>query len=96
MPNLVPLPGNIYISDYGLIHKTLRKKGSKTRISIDTTVFIGNHLPHKDRLYEYKNEIPYYGIHEFRSSNRLEKDKIIKKKTTFSHYTQTLLQTVKI
>jgi hypothetical protein len=96
MPQLIPQTGRIYISDYALVHKTFRKPGSKTRVSIDTTVFIGNHLPHKDRMHEYKNKIPNYGIDEFRSSNRYEKDKIIQKKSTFSHYTKSLLKTVKI
>jgi len=96
MHNLVPQPGNIYISDYALVHKTFRKTNSKTRISIDTTIFIGDHLPHKDRLNEYKDKIPNYGVDEFRSSSKYENDEVIDKKSTFSHYTKTILKTVRI
>jgi len=96
MPKLVPQLGNIYISDYALVHKTFRKFKSQTRISIDTTVFVGKHLPHKDRLQEYQHRIPNYGIDEFRSSNKYENDKIVNKKSTFTHYTKSLIKTVKI
>ena len=61
-----PKIGRIYISDYALVHNTNRKKNSGTRISIDTTIFIGNHKPHKDRLKEYRNKIPNVGIDVFK------------------------------
>ncbi len=50
--NLNPKPGFVYISDYASIHNTQRKKNCGTRISIDTTFFVGKHEPHSDRKKE--------------------------------------------
>lgn len=91
-----PKPGSIYISDYGVIHQTFRKTNAKTRISIDTTLIVGNHKPYKARKNEYRDRIPNYGIDEFVKSNRFEKDKIKNKKNTFSHYTKSLTENIKL
>ena len=63
--NLKPKEGKIYFSDYALIHNTFRNPNCGTRVSIDTTLFVGQHKPHKDRLKEYRNTIPEIGINEF-------------------------------
>ena len=91
-----PKIGRIYISDYALVHNTNRKKNSGTRISIDTTIFIGNHKPHKDRLKEYRNKIPNVGIDEFIDAGQYQAEKPAEKVSTFSHYTSKVLKTIKL
>jgi len=91
-----PKPGNIYISDYGVIHQTYRKKNAKTRISLDTTLIVGNHKPYMFRKNEYKSKIPNYGIDEFVKSNKFENDKVKDKKNFFSHYTKALTENIKL
>ncbi len=93
--NFTPKLGRVYISDYALVHNTNRKKGSGTRISIDTTIFIGNHKPHKDRMREYRNEIPEIGINEFVDAGQYESQKYAEKISTYSHYTSKVLKTIK-
>ena len=93
---LKPTSGNLYISDYALIHNTNRKLKSKTRISIDTTVFVGNHKPHKDRLPEYRDIIPQTGIDEFIDVGQYENEKFVEKNSVFSHYTSKVLKTLKL
>ena len=90
-----PKPGRVYVSDYALVHNTNRKTGSKTRISIDTTIFIGEHEPHKDRMKEYRNEIPKIGIDEFIDAGQYQANKPAEKVSTFSHYTSRVLKTIK-
>ena len=63
--NFTPKKGNVYISDYALLHNSFRNQECKTRISIDTTVFVGDHMPHSDRIKEYRDKIPEIGIQEF-------------------------------
>lgn len=90
-----PKIGHIYISDYALVHNTNRKKNSGTRISIDTTIFVGNHKPHKDRLREYKKNVPRIGIDEFVDAGQYQFEKPAEKISTFSHYTSKVLKTFK-
>lgn len=94
--SLSPEKDCITISDYALIHNTMRKKSAGTRISIDTTIFTGNHLPHPDRLIEYRNEIPKIGINEFIDAGRSENDEITNNKTTFSHYTSGKIRSINL
>jgi hypothetical protein len=94
--NLLPEKDYICISDYALIHNTMREKGAGTRISIDTTVFVGDHLPHDDRLIEYRSEIPKIGINEFIDAGRSENDEIKDNKTTFSHYTSGKIRSINL
>ena len=94
--NIIPKAGNIYVSDYALVHNTNRKSNCKTRISIDTTIFIGDHEPHKDRLKEYRNSIPRTGVDEFVDAGQYEKDIPAEKLSTFSHYTSRVLKTIKL
>ena len=90
-----PQIGSIYFSDYALVHNTFRNKNCGTRVSIDTTVFVGNYKPHKDRLKEYTNKIPEIGLTNFIDSGQYQKDKPAEKKSTYSHYTSKVLKLIK-
>jgi hypothetical protein len=90
--SLVPKRGFVNISDYALIHKTRRKQGAGTRISIDTTIFVGDHDVHPDRRVEYLDKIPRIGEELFISCALSEKQKFSNKKTVFSHYTNETLK----
>ena len=94
--NINPKPGFVHISDYASIHNTYRKKNCGTRISIDTTIFVGNHEPHKDRKKEYRNKIPNIGLSEFVDAGQYESDKPASKISTYSHYTSRVLKLVKL
>ena len=94
--SLKPKEGRIYFSDYALIHNTFRNPNCETRVSIDTTLFVGHHKPHKDRLSEYRDKIPNIGIDEFIYVKRFEKEKPEIKKSTFSHYTTGNLKPIKL
>ena len=89
-----PEKGNIYFSDYALLHNTFRNPGCNTRVSIDTTLFVGNHLPHEDRLSEYRDKIPNIGLDEFIDAGKYEKEKYNEKKTLYSHYTSNTLKRI--
>lgn len=91
----IPKLGCVHISDYALIHNTNRKINAGTRVSIDTTMFVGKHLPHKDRLNEYVNIIPGIGINEFVDAGQHESKKFAEKISTFSHYTSKVLKHIK-
>ncbi len=93
---ILPEPGKIYISDYALVHNTFRKKNSNTRVSIDTTLFIGKHIPHADRIKEYRKNIPYFGVKELINPIFYAKDNYKEKKTVFSHYTTGNLKLIKL
>ena len=84
---LVPERGYINVSDYALLHKTKRNPGAGTRVSIDTTIFAGDHDVHPDRKTEYLDTIPNIGEELFIACLRSEIDEVSDKKTVFSHYT---------
>ena len=92
---MIPLAGYVNLSDYAAIHNTYRNADCGTRVSIDTTVFVGNYKPHKDRLKEYTNTIPNIGINQFVDSGQYEKDKPANKVSTYSHYTSKVLKLIK-
>ena len=92
---LNPKPGYVHISDYATIHNTCRRKNCGTRISIDTTIFVGNHEPHKDRKREYRSKIPNIGLSEFVDAGQYEMDKPAEKISTYSHYTSKVLKIIK-
>ena len=92
---IVPQIGFVNLSDYAAIHNTFRKKGCGTRISIDTTIFVGNHFPHRDRLKEYTSKIPSIGLNQFIDSGQYAADKPVEKKSVFSHYTSKALRMIK-
>ena len=74
---------------------TFRNKDCGTRVSIDTTVFVGNYKPHKDRLKEYTNKIPDIGLTNFVDSGQYQSNKYAEKKSTYSHYTSKVLKLIK-
>jgi len=83
-----PIKGKVHVSDYALIHATNRKDNCRTRISIDTTVFVGDHDVHKDREVEYFDDVKIIGEDLFISTYRSINDgNIVDKQSTFSHYT---------
>jgi hypothetical protein len=84
--NLIPKAGYINVSDYALIHKTMRRNGCGARISIDTTIFIGEHDVHPDRRAEYMDCIPFVG-QELYIATSLRSGEVADKRTHFSHYT---------
>lgn len=94
--NLVPEKGYINISDYALIHKTKRNPGAGSRVSIDTTIFAGDHDVHPDRKMEYLDNIPKIGEELFIACNVSENDPPHEKNSVFSHYTSGTLTHVKI
>ncbi len=91
-----PKPGYVHISDYASIHHTTRKKNSGTRVSIDTTFFVGNHEPHRDRKKEYTSEIPSVGVNEFVDAGQSQFKKHASKISTYSHYTSKVLRLLKL
>ena len=86
--DLNPIKEKVHISDYALIHATNREKNCGTRISIDTTVFVGDHDVHEDRKIEYLDDVEIIGENIFVSTIRSVNDKlVVDKQSTFSHYT---------
>ena len=92
---IIPLVGHVNLSDYAAIHNTFRNRNCGTRVSIDTTLFVGNYKPHKDRLKEYTDKIPNIGLNHFVDSGQYEKDKPADKVSTYSHYTSKVLKLIK-
>jgi hypothetical protein len=85
---LTPKKGKVHISDYALIHATHRSQSCGTRISMDTTIFVGDHEVHMDREAEYLDDVKIIGEEILVSSNRsINEDLIVDKKSIFSHYT---------
>ena len=84
---LIPNSGYLNLSDYTLLHKTKRKPYCGTRISIDTTILVGDHPIHPDRNIEYLEKIPKIGEDLFIVCERSENNPIVDKKTTYSNYT---------
>ena len=93
---IVPEKGYINISDYALIHKTNRLPGAGSRVSIDTTIFAGDHDVHPDRKAEYLDAIPKIGEELFIACNVGEFEPPHEKNTVFSHYTSGTLKHVKL
>lgn len=92
----VPQKGKIYFSDYSMIHNTNRNHNCGSRVSIDTTLYVGDHKPHPDRVSEYRENIPDFGITEFFDPGQYESDAHAEKKSAFSHYTAKVMKTIKI
>jgi hypothetical protein len=90
---LTPVKGKVHLVDYALIHETRRNNNCGTRISIDTTIYVGDYDIHKDRQSEYIDEVKIFGEDLFVSTNRSIYDgTVLDKKTSFSHYTSGTLQ----
>ena len=94
--NFTPLKGCAYFSDYAAIHDTHRRPGATVRVSIDSTIMVGNHEIHKDRIVEYVSQIPEIGSEYFIRCLRSEDDSIAPKKSAFSHYTTGNLEIVSL
>ena len=95
--SLIPSVGTVNLSDYALLHDTfLEEKDCGTRISIDTTILVGDHDVHPDRLIEYVDNIPNIGKDLFVKCNVSEKDSITNKVTHFSHYTTGKLSYIRL
>jgi len=77
------------------MHNSFRKNNCGARVSVDTSIFVGNTLPHKDRMKEYTSKIPFIGIDEFIEASQSEIDKPAKKMSTYSHYASKVLKTIK-
>ena len=75
---------------------TERKKNCGTRVSIDTTLFVGNHEPHKDRKREYTSKIPEVGINHFVDAGQSQFNRPATKISTYSHYTSKVLRLLKL
>ena len=85
--DFIPEKNKIYFSDYSMIHKTHKyKENCGTRISIDTTLYIGDNPPHPDRELEYEKDFLNIGIDKIIDPGLYSNEKN-KKLTTFSHYT---------
>jgi hypothetical protein len=94
---ITPIKGKVHLVDYALIHETHRKPNCGTRISIDTTIYVGEYDIHEDRKSEYIDEMKVFGEDLFISTNRsIFDDQILDKKTSFSHYTSGTLQVNKL
>ena len=94
--SLIPNKGYLNLSDYTLLHKTKREPHCGSRISIDTTILVGDHPIHPDRDVEYLDEIPRIGENLFIVCERSEKSAVIEKKTTYSNYTTGSLTRLKL
>ena len=94
--DVIPEKGYINISDYALIHKTNRLPNAGSRVSIDTTIFAGDHDVHPDRKTEYLDYIPKIGEELFIACNVSELDPPHQKNTVFSHYTSGTLKHIKL
>ena len=92
---IIPKKGHINISDYALVHNTKRLPQSGTRISIDTTIFVGDHDVHPDRREEYLDTIPVIGDEIFVGCNISQNQKHHEKKSVFSNYTTGTLRHIK-
>lgn len=62
-----------------MIYNNKRKENAGTRISIDTTVFVGDHQPHLDRLTKYSDKPPAFGTKEIMNVFKSEYDDVKKK-----------------
>ena len=86
--DFVPKTGFVYFSDYAMIHNTHKyNDNAGTRISIDTTLYIGDNPPHPDREKEYEKEFIDIGLSSVVDPGKFQDEKFSEKKTTFSHYT---------
>ena len=94
--NFIPRLGCLYISDYAAIHRTFRNSGAGPRISIDSTVMVGNHAVHPDRACEYAPSPPELGTKLYARCLRSELDEVNDKVTPFAHYTTSNIEWVRL
>jgi hypothetical protein len=94
--SICPSKGCLHLSDYSLLHKTYRAPNCGTRVSVDTTMFVGEHDVLPDRESEYLDHIPVIGRELFLRCNRSESDPIMDKKSSFSHYTSGAIERIRL
>ena len=85
--DFIPRVGCLYISDYAAIHRTFRNFGAGPRVSLDSTLMVGNKAVHPDRECEYVPSPPEIGRSLYAACLRSENDAVRDKLTSFSHYT---------
>lgn len=91
--SLVPQQGVVHLSDYSLLHRTIMRPSSGARLSIDTTIHVGNHnLP--VRSDEYLDSIPNIGKDTIVVIARSEKEAPVANASAFQHYTNGSLRLV--
>lgn len=93
----VPKKSKVYFSDYSMIHNTYKyKPNAGTRVSIDTTLYIGENPPHPDREKEYEKTFIDLGVNYIVDPGKFADEIISEKKTTFSHYTGEARKVIKL
>ena len=92
----IPKKGNIYFSDYAMIHNSFRSKNCDTRLSMDTTLYIGDHKPNSNRKKEYRIGVPNFGIKTLIDPGQYESNKFVEKKSVNSHFTSKVLKTINL
>ena len=85
--DFIPRRGHLYLSDYVALHRTFRIEGAGPRISIDSTVLVGDHEVLPDRRPEYGPLPLRVGVDGVMFTSRSETDEIPEKSTAYSHYT---------
>ena len=95
--NFKPKKGCLYISDYALVHNTMRNKHAGSRISVDSTIFTDKkNNPPKSRIKEYRTVIPKIGESEIVDAGQYAFKKFAEKKGIYSHYTSKVLRSIKL
>ena len=79
-----------------MVHNTFRSKNCDTRLSMDTTLYIGKHKPNPDRENEYRLGVPNFGITTLVDPGQYENEKFAEKKSVNSHFTSKVLKTINI
>jgi len=92
IPNLRALAGYVNLSDYALIHRTERTVGCGARVSIDTTIMVGDYDVIPEREREYTTTIPDFRKNDFMICHVSEKDLFEIEKSPFEHYTKNSLE----
>lgn len=96
IPDLRALAGNVNLSDYALIHRTERTEGCGTRVSIDTTIMVGDYEVKPERIREYTKTIPDFRNDHFMICHMSEKDPFEIEKSPFEHYTKKSLELIEL
>lgn len=93
----IPQRSKVYFSDYSMIHNTHKyKPDAGTRVSIDTTLYIGENPPHPDREQEYEKKFIDIGVNYIVDPGKFTDENISEKKTAFSHYTGQARKVIKL
>ena len=96
IPDIRAAVGSVNLSDYALIHRTERIVGCGTRVSIDTTITVGDHDVIPERESEYLTFIPDFRNNHFMICHASEKDRFETEKSPFEHYTKKSLELIEL